>query len=290
MNDDFYQSDEQKNIFQFKTVDENNQNNNQNYNPNNGQNNNQNNGQYDPLGIANEELIYQQGVNNEEVIKSVYKMPTRLLVVLVMFGALVVIGLILILIGISSDKDDFCTVMGVVFGGMGGLCLICFLPMILKNKKMNNNISREVLIQELSKPHYYLKPVKTYFTENYLICLFANKIITPYSNITWLYDEFGNNANQGLIGMAVNGKLGNTNMVVVLNNKKKNRFPSAKNTDSIYKIITQKNNNIIIGKSKESKAQFKASVYNPVNNKPQNNVNNNQSDNTDSYNNFYNQQ
>ena len=257
----------QDNFFQFQSQGSNNE------------INNQNNNFGDPFGIANNALVFQPGFFDMKTIDKVYKMPGRLLFTLCFLGLLVVVGLILFIISLTNSSDDLLKIFGIVFMALGVLMSPIFIPTIIKNKKMSSSIDREVLRHEFGRPHYYLPAAKTYFTENYVISLFASKIITRYSDIIWVYDEIRNNgAAGGAVGglaAAINSGLGSTNIVLVLSDKKKYRFPSADQVNSIYYLISSMNNNVITGKNKETKQMFKE-YKNMTNNMPQNNNYNNQ--------------
>ncbi len=313
MNNDMNQNNDQDNIYQFKPNNGNNneQNNNQdniyqfkpandnnsNVSQNSGQEENifqfkteatkqQSNDSRDPAGIANDYIEYIPGNVDEQLVSKVYKTPIRLLISIGLMGLIALAGLIILIVGATSDSDDLLVVMGIAFMAMGIAFSLIFVPTLIRNNKMNKMVTPDILRQELSMPYYYLVHAKTYFTEHYLISLFTNKIVARYSDIVWVYDEYRPQNNQGgLIGAAVQSaignKLGETNIVVVLTDKKKYRFPSCNQTDSIYDIIQSQNERVIVGKSKEAKEQYKAfkNGYNPNAMQQNNNMNQNNGNN-----------
>lgn len=242
-----------ENIYQFQTTNEQNLENNQRMNVN------------DPLGVSNERLVYEPGIYDEQVISKVFQMPTRILGALIVMGVMAFIGFILLIIGLIGNDKSMYTILGVILMVVGGVFSLILVPTLMRNKKMTQSTNRDEIRQELGKPHYYLKTAKTYFTENYVISLFSGKIITKYSDIIWIYDEARNQTNQGAIGAVINMGLGATNIVLVLSNQKKYRFPGCNENAGIFTIVSCQNTNVIIGRSREAKdayKQFKNNVNN----------------------------
>ena len=298
-----------ENFYQFQTAGDKNQVNNQNMNNNNSnenfyqfqtvgdknQTNNQNIIGNDPLGVSSDKLIYEPGIFDEQIINKVFQMPTRIMGGLIAMGAIAAVGLIILIIGLTGEDKDIYTFLGGMCVFCGGAFSAIFIPILMRNKKMTQSVNRDFIRQELGKPHYYLKAAKTYFTENYVISLFSNKIISRYYDIVWIYDEPRNQGNQGALGAALNLGLGNTNIVLVLNDQKKYRFPSCNENSGIYTIISCQNNNVIMGKTRESKEAYNQyKNYSNNMNQQMNNYNNmnqqNGSNQNNMNNNMYNNQ
>ena len=157
-----------------------------------------------------------------------------------------------------NDSTIYC--FGVlIFGLLSIGAITLYIIKNLKNRNMMKELTPEILKKidtelALQVNNDYEK-MKFYLLKNYLVDLENNIIIIPYSNILWIYPY----------DRTYNGLLVNKYLKVITKDKKTYAVASTRaldeNKDEILEEIEQKlkekNQNIIIGYSKENKKKVK---------------------------------
>lgn len=148
------------------------------------------------------------------------------------------------------NSNVFLIVAAIILIILSILLIIYYIILVIKNKKMLAKYDLVKLEKEInSKRTIYFKKLNLYLTNKYIIVKHYTLKIISYNDIIWAYNEKN----------YYNGILTNYSLVSYLKNNHKINMATSNNKEDLIKIIkkiSKKNNNALIGYSKENKKKF----------------------------------
>lgn len=162
----------------------------------------------------------------------------------------------------DSEIAIFQTIGSMLFLLLGTILLIVF---VVQKIHFNTNIKKmeedfiEKLDEEMNSSNaFYYKNTHLYLTENYIINFGGMFKVISYKDIIWMYSMVyrtnGIKTKQSIKVMTKNGKTYEIAAIDVLTKAKKEIY------DEIWNTIISKNNNIILGYTKEASQEAKALI------------------------------
>ena len=161
--------------------------------------------------------------------------------------------------GNISKKENICIMLGFITFITGMVMLIAYFIKARKYKKYFKITSRNELniinSQLNSKDSFNYKDLKLFLTDNYIVSYINNFYAVKYEDVLWIYEHIqrvnGFRAYTAILVMDKNFKL-HTIVQTSLNTKaKKESF------DEIIETISNKNENILMGYTKENRDKIK---------------------------------
>ncbi len=162
----------------------------------------------------------------------------------------------------DSEIAIFQTIGSMLFLLLGTILLIVF---VVQKIHFNTNIKKmeedfiEKLDEEMNSSNaFYYKNTHLYLTENYIINFSGMFKVISYKDVIWMYSMVyrtnGIKTKQSIKVMTKNGKTYEIAAIDVLTKAKKEIY------DEIWNTIISKNNNIILGYTKEASQEAKALI------------------------------
>lgn len=158
-----------------------------------------------------------------------------------------------------SNETGICDMLGFITFITGMVMLIAYFIKAKKYKKYFKNTSRNELnminSQLNSKDSFNYKDLKLFLTDNYIVSYINNFYAVKYEDVLWIYEHIqrvnGFRAYTAILVMDKKFKL-HTIVQTSLNTKaKKESF------NEIFETISNKNENILVGYTKENRDKIK---------------------------------